>query len=345
MPPRTDDPRPSHPAIYAAHLIELCGRFGVSREALLEGTGVTAALLEEPDARLPSELMYTLVTRALALTKQPGLGFYFGLQLKLSTHGIVGFAAMTSATLGDAIRVATRFWQLRASHISVAHYIEGENAVIELTEVEPLEATQHFVIESHFSGLASMGQALIGRSVSGLVEVKYPEPPHFQGFAHMLPGPVRFRRPHHRMLFPKELLDAPLSMADSLASKHAIEACERELATLGERSTVLASVRRQMLARRRGFPSLTELSDTRGVSPRTLKRQLAAHGTSFQILLDELRRDRALGMLEDGAIPIERIAAELGYADPSNFNRAFRRWMGVAPTAWRELESARRDAP
>lgn len=344
MPPRTEERELSQPAIYAEHLIDLCARFGVSRHALLEGTGITDAMMEDLEARLPSDAMYALITRALKLTKQPGLGFYYGIKLKLSTHGAVGFAAMTSATLAEAIDVATRFWQLRATHIAVSHYIEGDNAVIELTELAPLEDVQVFVIESHFSGLAAMGQALIGRQVQGRVEVRFPEPPHFQGFAHMLPGPVLFRRPRNRMLFPKSLLAEPLQMADSLASKHAIEACERELATLSERSTLLASVRRQMLARRRGFPSLTELSDLRGVSPRTLKRQLAEYGTSFQVLLDELRRDRALSMLEDESMPIERIAKELGYADPSNFNRAFKRWMGVAPSAFRDVESARRKA-
>lgn len=340
MPPRTDDAPPTQPAIYAAHLVDLCARFGVSQAALLAGTGVTDAQLTDPESRVPSETMYALVKRALVLTKQPGLGFYFGLKLKISTHGLVGFAAMTSATLGEAIDIAARFWQLRGTHLALSHYVEGEHAVIELTEMTALDDIRVFVIESMFSGLASMGQTLVGRSVSGYVEVAYPEPSHFQGFAHMLPGPVLFRRPQSRMLFPKALLDAPLQMADALASRHAVEACERELATLGERSSVLASVRRQMLARRRGFPSLTELADVRGVSPRTLKRQLAAHGTSFQVLLDELRRDRALRLLED-ELPIERIAEQLGYADPSNFNRAFRRWMGVGPSEWRKSEGNR----
>lgn len=332
----------TQPAIYAAHLIELCARFGVARSAMLDGMGIVDAQLEEPDARIPIETMYALTKRALALTKEPGLGFYFGVKLKVSTHGLVGFAAMTSATLGDAITIATRFWQLRATHIAISHFVEGDYAVIELTELVPFGDVEVFVIESLFSGLAAMGQSMIGRTVQGRVEVKFAEPPHFQGFAHMLPGPVLFSRGRNRMLFPKALLDEPLQMSDALASKHAVEQCERELSELGARSSVLSSVRRQMLGRRRGFPSLTELADLRGVSARTLKRQLAAQGTSFQALLDELRRDRALRMLEDDAMPVERIARELGYADPSNFNRAFKRWMGIAPSAFREAETARK---
>src|SRR5687768_3963211 len=120
MSTRNDEGHFSQPAIYAAHLVDLCARFGVGASALLHDTGITDTQLADPEARIPSEAMYTLTTRALALTKQPGLGFYYGLKLKLSTHGIVGFAAMTSATLADAINVATRFWQLRATHIAVS---------------------------------------------------------------------------------------------------------------------------------------------------------------------------------------------------------------------------------
>jgi AraC-like DNA-binding protein len=130
-------------------------------------------------------------------------------------------------------------------------------------------------------------------------------------------------------------MDEKLPMADTFASRTAIAECERELAMLGEAKTLLASVRRQMARSTKGFPTLTELADKRRVSARTLKRQLAAHGTSFRDLLDELRRDRAIRLLDGGDAPIDTISERLGYADASNFTRAFRRWMGVSPTDWR----------
>jgi len=324
------------PSIYAAQLLQLGARFGVSARILCEGTGIDAATLDEPDGRVTPLAFATLVSRALHLTKEPGLGFYYGLHLKLPSHGSVGLAAMTSATLRDALAIAERFVSLRTSHLTFRHYVEGDRAVLELLDNLPQGALRPFVTESLFTALVQIARSLLGRSLQGMAEMAFPEPPYFQGFAHLLPGPVRFRQPVSRLLFSVGLLDESLQMADEVAQRQAVLQCEKELSGLSETSSLLASVRQQMRTRRAGFPTLTELARERHVSPRTLKRQLSAHGTSFQQILDELRRDCAVDLLESRAMTIEHIAERLGYSDASNFNRAFQRWLGMSPRAFRE---------
>jgi len=71
------------------------------------------------------------------------------------------------------------------------------------------------------------------------------------------------------------------------------------------------------------------------VSRRTLHRRLAAHGTSFERELDEVRYDIARQMLENSSAPMLEITASLSYASSSAFTRAFRRWSGRTPTDWR----------
>ncbi len=313
----------------------------MSRERLLEGTGIRDESLADPDARVGGQTMAQLILRAIELTREPGLGFYYGLHVKLSAHGTVGLAAMTSATLRDALDVGSRFFHLRSGHTGLQYWVENEWAVVELIELVPLGPVRTIVLESLMTELTQMTRMLLGHPVHGLFEVRHDEPRHFQGFAHLLPGPVRFRRPADRIFLPAASLDEPLVMADALASRQALERCEQELAMLGETSTLLASVRRQMRSRARGFPSLTELADKRHVSARTLKRQLAEHGTSFQQILDELRRDRALALLDAQDVPVDRIAELLGYSDASNFNRAFKRWMGVTPSSFRARTPSR----
>src|SRR5690606_11735313 len=114
-----------HLAIYAAHLCTLAERFGVPRARLLEAAGVEARVLEDAEGRVSGPAMGRLVQQALLLTGEPGLGLYHGLQLKVSSHGMVGMAAMSSATLGDAIRVGIRYAQLRARHLRMSLQLEG----------------------------------------------------------------------------------------------------------------------------------------------------------------------------------------------------------------------------
>ncbi|MDB4990280.1 MAG: Transcriptional regulator, AraC family protein [Myxococcaceae bacterium] len=327
---------PAIPSIYAAHLVQLAARWQISAQVLLEGTGLTEAQLDDSQARVSPFALRLLFQRSIELTKERGLGFYFGLQLKLSSHGSVGFAAMTSATLREALHVAERFLALRAPFLSLRVVESGESAALELGSVFPDSSVHVFVTEALFTALIQMARSVLGRPIGAMFELSYPEPAHFAGFAHLWPGPARFGRPLSRICFAPSILDESLQMADPVAARQALVECERELGSLLATSSLLASVRRQLGARDRGYPSLTELARERHVSPRTMKRRLAEQGTSYQKLLDEIRRDRSLKLLEVESTTIEQIAEQLGYSDAANFNRAFRRWLGVSPSVWRD---------
>lgn len=90
-----------------------------------------------------------------------------------------------------------------------------------------------------------------------------------------------------------------------------------------------------------GTLSLVDASRSLGLAPRSLQRRLAASGTSFEALVDGWRRTRARHHLADPALEVGVIARLLGYRDPSHFVRAFRRWEGVAPFAYRRAALAR----
>lgn len=317
-------------------MVQLAARWHVTPAALLDGTDIEETQLEDAQARVSPHALRVLFQRALELTREPGLGFYFGLQLKLSSHGSVGFAAMTSATLRDALRVAERFLSLRSPFLSLRTVEHGDSAALELGSAFPDSDVHVFLTEALFTALIQMARSMLGRPVQAMFELSYPEPAHFTGFAHLWPGPARFGRPLSRICFAPSILDESLQMSDAVAARQALVECERELGSLLETSSLLASVRRQLGGRDRGYPSLTELARERHVSPRTMKRRLAEQGTSYQKLLDELRRDRSLKLLELEGNTIEQIAEQLGYSDAANFNRAFRRWLGVSPSAWRE---------
>ena len=72
-----------------------------------------------------------------------------------------------------------------------------------------------------------------------------------------------------------------------------------------------------------------------GCSRQTLYRRLKAEGQTFAQVLDELRRRRALQLVRDAALPVKEIAWRLGFSDPAAFSRAFKRWTGKSPQAFR----------
>ncbi|GAA2772615.1 helix-turn-helix domain-containing protein [Streptomyces showdoensis] len=81
-------------------------------------------------------------------------------------------------------------------------------------------------------------------------------------------------------------------------------------------------------------PPPEELARRLAVSPQTLRRRLAAEGTTYRLLRDQARRDHALAALARGPQSIEGLSRRLGFSEPSAFHRAFRRWTGVTPGAY-----------
>jgi AraC-like DNA-binding protein len=134
---------------------------------------------------------------------------------------------------------------------------------------------------------------------------------------------------------PHEILDVPLKMADPEAFREAASICQRELDKLTANESMAARVRRLLLEKQNGFPSLQVTARLLHMTPRTLHRRLLDEDTSFHDLLEDVRRTLAVEHVKSGRFGLEEIAYMLGYSDLANFRRAFKRWEAVPPSAYR----------
>jgi AraC-like DNA-binding protein len=94
------------------------------------------------------------------------------------------------------------------------------------------------------------------------------------------------------------------------------------------------------LALQEGAPRLEWVSAKLGTTPRTLQRKLAQAGTAYHAVLEDLLRERSTSLVAHTHTPITDIALELGYSDPAHFTRAFRRWTGTSPLAFRKAAAS-----
>ena len=105
--------------------------------------------------------------------------------------------------------------------------------------------------------------------------------------------------------------------------------------------TTAARVRRLLLEKQTGFPSLQVTARHFHITPRTLHRRLQDEGTSFRDLLEEVRQTLAIEHLRAGRFTIEEIGYTLGYSDTANFRRAFKRWESATPAGYRARQHGR----
>ncbi|HEY5944237.1 MAG TPA: AraC family transcriptional regulator ligand-binding domain-containing protein [Kofleriaceae bacterium] len=321
------------PGAYINELIELAGRWNVRPAEILKGLPVTHAQLADPTTRVPLRVCEAIVARAHQLTHEPALALHVGTQMRLSSHGFLGFAAMTARNVREALELAVRFAQTRTNAISLQLYVEGDTASLVIEENTPLDGLREFVVLALIAGIWQLGRALTGKVLAGIGECTFAEPE----FVRRLPplaGQLRFNRPNHRLVFAAHVLELPLVSADPVATQLAREQCERELAALVDAG--LPGRVRTAINARSDAPSLTVIARELRMSPRTLKRKLAEHGTTFSAIRDDMRRQRALLLLDNRGLSIGEIATKLGYSELPNFTRAFRKWTGVTPIAYRE---------
>ncbi len=320
------------PGAYIRDLVELTGRWKVAPQALLDGLPITAAALADPTTRVPLKVCEAIVARAHALTHEPALAFHVGTQMRLSSHGFLGFAAMTAGTVREALQLATRFASTRTSAIALALHVEGDTASVVIEERTPLGEIREFVVVALLVGIWQLGQALTGTPLDGFAECAFPAPAYVAGFPNA--GRLRFDCPTHRLVFASHFLDVRFVHADPVATKISTEQLERELAAVVDAG--LPSRIRAVFAARPDFPPITAVAKQLGMSTRTLKRKLAEHDTTFSALRDDQRRQRALLLLDNRDLSIGEVATRLGYSELPNFTRAFRKWTGMTPVGYRK---------
>jgi AraC-like DNA-binding protein len=330
------------PGAYAYELVAHCAHWGVSADALLEGTGLTLASLKDPATRLALSAYARLVERARARTGEPGLAFSVGFAMRLSWHGFLGFAAMTAANVREALSIAEQFSLTRTSAFALSTYVEGETAALVVEERVPLGDLREFTIIALLIGISRIADEMTGRTLPGVAECAFPEPAYAAAVLararDVRPGTMRFGRPANRLVFDASILDLPILTADPAAMELARAQCDRELATLAEAEGFVGRVRVAAAGGAGagvGFRSLDEVARRLHVSTRTLKRRLSEQGTSFSSVVDGVRRQRALLLLDDRRVVLADVAERLGYSDVANFTRAFRRWTGTTPAAFR----------
>ena len=331
--PADDEPF-TLPAVHALHLAELVGTAGTGQEELFARVGLDPAALAVPGARLSVPAYQRLFEAARALTGNPGIGIVLGLRMRASAHGYLGFAAMTASTLQEALETATRFAPTRTNALGLSLHVNDRSASLVIEERTDFGSARDTILFWLAVGIWQIGEALTGRTLAGSADFAFPRPAYIDAVSPA--GPVmRFDQPLTQLVFDASVLALPLTMADPVSRQLAVNECERSLGELGPDQEILGHVRRLVTRPGGGFNSLDDVAEAMHLSTRTLKRRLAVLGVTYSDLLEEQRREKALLLLRSPSLSLDQVAELLGYSDPSNFRRAFRRWTGVSPAAYR----------
>ena len=325
------------PTHYLNSFISFAEAHGASRQELLKEAALSQETLEDPEARIEYEQFKLLIHGAVARSGNPALGMRLAGQLPITTHGLLGYAAMSSETLEEALSFVTRFVPTRIPILVAELSVNKGIATLRIEEAAVLGEVRATILETTVGALHATARFLTHGEFE-LEELRFPyeEPDYVEEYRSAFDCRLVFGADAMEMRFAARLLKTRLPLADEAAKKLAAKRCEEELAAIESSDDLEQRIRVQLLKMRRLHPSLDPLAKTLGLSPRTVRRRLRNAGTSYKAILHSVREELAVQYLRTTHWTIYQIADRLGYNDQSNFGRAFKSWTGRSPQEFRD---------
>lgn len=317
-------------------LVATLDQFGVNSSRLCQGLGFTVDDLSNPACRISFRQGSLLIQRGLQMVPGKALGLLIGERETIASIGLVGYAMMTSPTLGEAIRLGMSQQKFTGSMLEFDFKQVKQLAMVTASNRFHHPEIQQFLVEEAFASFLQIARGLVGNSfVPKRIELSYPAPVYAEEYSRVFQCPVLFEHQTNAFITDIEWVAKPLLTYDPLSHRQALEFVEMSFSRERENVDLFESVERGVRQNLKNLPPFSEIAQKLCLSERTLRRRLADQGVSYQSLLDMVRKNRTLEMLENPKLSIEQIALEVGFSDSHNFRRAFKRWTGSTPSEMR----------
>lgn len=272
---------------------------------------------------------------AAATLGDDALGLHVGERIRPGHYGVLGYMAMACTTLGEALARQQRYQTLVLSIPAANMQVDGE--IVTCAWNPGTDASFRQLADFNFAALLTYMRWLTDQPLPPrAVEMTYPRPRDVREHARVFGCEPRFGSDAYRIAFPLQWLALPLVQADPALRALMDRAAESQLRSLDGGDAWTSRVRR-MVESRLGHDAvaLDAIASSLGVPARTLQRRLGDEGASFAALVDDVREARARELLGDAALDLTDVTFLLGFSEHSAFARAFKRWTGQSPQAFR----------
>jgi AraC-like DNA-binding protein len=300
---------------------------GLDAAALARAVGVPADLPRDPFAVVPDGAFGRLWRAALEADPRPHLPALVGAAVPFGAFGLTDHLVGSAPTLGAALQALAGYFRL----VSPVSRLDVEPEHVWVHNEAPSPAT---AVSDMFT-LAVTAARFRPQLPSGApreVQLTYPDVVPVAPFEQAFGAPVHLGRPRSGLALPPDTWDAPLTRPDpALHATLEALAGRVDVRTYSARPVAYAVRLRLPDALREGRAGAPAMARSLYLSLRTFQRRLAAEGTRYEELVDTYRREESAQLL-DGVASVGDVAARLGYAEPTSFTRAFRRWYGVPPS-------------
>ena len=320
-----------------AKIVDDLKRQQIPFDDLLKEAGIRRVDLRDPDSRVSYAAVVSLMERAAALLGEPGFGLRVGASQDIGDSGILGFVMLNSATLLDAVKNLQRYF-----------LIAGDGEEFEVEQGGPHVRLRFRERDQAMRGLRQNSEyfaAIIVRACRDMTrkrlspvraEFMHPRPNARIDYEAHLGCAVRFGAEWDAVVFATETMRLPIVGANHKLLKVLEMSCRKILGPAPRKQDIVHEVRSLIMdGLSRGAVPIDSVASKLSMSSKTLERRLSERDESFSALSDAIRQDLAKQYLSETDFRLEQIAYLIGYSEPAPLVRAFKRWTGKTPMAFR----------
>ncbi len=304
-------------------------RLGLDAAEVCRASGIASGVLAELDARIPLEAAGR-IWEVAAAQYGPAVGLHAGLVVPFGALESLDYVVATADSVERAVRSMARYFVVVTEGMTALSVAGGGDAALRVTFSGPVSLYIRDYALCAIAGRARrVGADIVGFAFAG------PPLAATSDYEKRLGVPVRFHANASSFEIAAGCLRRPVEAQYPGLRSLVVREVERLVASLGA-DTVLTGARNAIASLLpAGKPRLADVAARLGLSPRTLQRQLRARDQDLSALIDEMRSRLALLHLKNGGLSVGEVGYLCGYAEPSSFSRAFTRWHGKPPGAFR----------
>jgi AraC-like DNA-binding protein len=324
-------------APYILRLLHTAAAHGADTDLLLARVGLTAAQLRDPDCRIGLTDLMKLGAWAIRETGQPALGLEMGRATRVADMGLPGLLAMTSPTLGEALDMLLRFETLHSRCYRGVSHFDAAHSTLHFYSIAPYNEYNCFVVDSILVAWQRFAEWLTGMTdLVQEVHIEFPAPSYHAAYEQTFGAPVLFGQAQNALILRADAPALPVLQYEPLLHQQLLTLAQDRVKKLAIADTFNGRVQGILGPLLHGStPTLEATAQLLGMPDWTLRRKLKEEGTTFQALLDDMRKDLALGYMRDTQMSFGEISYVLGFSTPGAFQRAFKRWTGETPGDYR----------
>ncbi|MCB1687512.1 MAG: AraC family transcriptional regulator ligand-binding domain-containing protein [Halioglobus sp.] len=270
-----------------------------------------------------------------------------GAQFNIAAHGPLGFAALSAPTLGEALDVMGTLNESRNTALNARTYATSTHYVLRLEDATGEPDFAQWLMEVVSKVLEELLSAILGHPVGKnvLISLSHPPPQDAELVIAGYDGTVIFGAAQNSIAVPLAWRHLPSPLFDESVYRANVIKCRELIAAREQVGSIAVALRNRLtnhfdtqLLQPGGAsspPTLEQVAELMHLTPRTLIRKLQREETAYKNVLESLRREYAERLLQDARLKVADVAEILGYREAANFTRAFKRWYGESPAAWR----------